>query len=80
MVMALIGSSKKSFSAKEVQRQIGHNRYQSIWEIKHKIPTDIGLKGCGCVLTNEVELEEYFVLNSLHYNRLQNPFKERNRK
>jgi len=30
MAMVLISSTKKSFSAKEVQRQLGHKRYQLI--------------------------------------------------
>ena len=37
MAMVLISSTKKSFSAKEVQRQLGHKKYQLIWEKMHKL-------------------------------------------
>ena len=31
LAMHLLTSTKKSFSAKEIQRQIGHKRYEPIW-------------------------------------------------
>jgi hypothetical protein len=53
MAMVFITSTKKSFSAKEVQRQIGHNRYQPIWEMMHKLRSVMGLRDDLYVLTNE---------------------------
>lgn len=29
----LLTATKKTFSAKEIQRQLGHKRYQPIWEM-----------------------------------------------
>jgi hypothetical protein len=60
MAMVFITSTKKSFSAKEIQRQIGHNRYQPIWEMMHKLRSVMGLRDDLYVLTNEVELDEGF--------------------
>ena len=36
IAMHLLTSTKKSFSAKEVQRQLGHKRYEPIWYMLHK--------------------------------------------
>jgi hypothetical protein len=52
MAMTLISSTKKSFSAKEVQRQIGHNRYQPIWEMMHKLRAVMGLRDDQYVLND----------------------------
>jgi hypothetical protein len=68
MAMVFITSTKKSFSAKEVQRQIGHNRYQPIWEMMHKLRSVMGLRDDLYVLTNEVELDEGF-FESVDINR-----------
>jgi len=35
--MALIGATKKSFSAMELQRRLEHKRYEPIWSMLHKI-------------------------------------------
>jgi hypothetical protein len=35
--MHLLTSTKKSFSAKELQRQLGHKRYHLIWHMLHKL-------------------------------------------
>ncbi len=60
MAMVLITSTKKSFSAKEVQRQIGHKRYQPIWEMMHKLRAVMGLRDDLYVLKEQVELDEGF--------------------
>jgi hypothetical protein len=60
MAMTLISSTRKSFSAKEAQRQIGHNRYQPIWEMMHKLRAVMGLRDDEYVLNDEVELDEGF--------------------
>lgn len=60
IAMTFITSTKKSFSAKEIQRQIGHNRYQPIWEMMHKLRAVMGLRDDEYMLNNEVELDEGF--------------------
>ena len=37
ITMHLLTSTKKSFSAKEIQRQLGHKRYAPIWHMVHKL-------------------------------------------
>ena len=56
----LLTSTKNSFSAKEMQRQLGHKRYQPIWEMMHKLRSVMGLRDSEYQLTNEVELDEAF--------------------
>jgi len=60
IAMHLMTSTKKSFSAKEVQNQLGHNRYQPIWEMMHKIRLVMGLRDSQYLLEEEVELDEGF--------------------
>lgn len=35
--MMLMTTTKNGISAKEVQRQLGHNRYQTIWSLMHRV-------------------------------------------
>lgn len=59
--MHILTCSKKSVSAKEVQRQLGHKRYQPIWEMMHKLRLVMGLRDMNYRLADEVELDEgYF--------------------
>ena len=60
IAMHLLTSTKKSFSAKEVQRQLGHKRYEPIWAMLHKIRSVMGLRDDGYRLNGEVELDEGF--------------------
>jgi hypothetical protein len=58
--MHLLSCTKKSFSAKELQRELGHNRYQPIWEMAHKIRSIMGLRDDKYQLGNEIELDDGF--------------------
>jgi hypothetical protein len=60
MGMHFLTSTKKTFSAKEVQRQLGHNRYEPIWKMLHKIRAVMGLRDDCYQLDGEVELDEGF--------------------
>jgi hypothetical protein len=60
IAMHLITSTKKSFSAKEIQRQIGHKRYEPIWAMAHKLRCVMGLRDDEYTLHDEVELDEGF--------------------
>jgi len=42
LAMHLLTSTKKSFSAKELQRQLGHKRYQPVWHMAHKLRETMG--------------------------------------
>ncbi len=55
--MLLLTSTKKSFSAKEIQRQLSHKRYQPIWHMLHKLRICMGNRDGLYKLSNEVELD-----------------------
>ena len=56
----LMTSTKKTFSALEMQRQLGHKRYQPIWEMMHKLRSVMGLRDGKHTLKGVVELDEGF--------------------
>lgn len=54
-------ATKKTFSAKEMQRQLGHKRYQPIWEMVHKIRSVMGERDSQYALKGAFELDDgYF--------------------
>ena len=60
IAMHLLTSTKKTFSAKEIQRQLGHKRYEPIWAMLHKLRNVMGLRDDKYLLGEEVELDEGF--------------------
>lgn len=60
IAMHLLTATKKSFSAKEMQRQLGHNRYEPIWAMMHKIRSVMGLRDDTHTLAVAIELDEGF--------------------
>ena len=61
IAMHLLTSTKKSFSAKELQRQLGHNRYHPVWHMAHKLREAMGKRDGEYVLAGRIELDEgYF--------------------
>ncbi len=60
IAMHLLTSTKKSFSALEVQRQIGHKRYEPIWAMLHKLRAVMGQRDDEYTLADEIELDEGF--------------------
>lgn len=61
IAMHLLTATKKSFSAKEIQRQLGHKRYQPIWHMVHKLRQSMGKRDGEYVLAGRIELDEgYF--------------------
>lgn len=61
IAMHLLTSTKKSFSASELQRQLGHKRYQPIWEMVCKLRDVMGKRDNLYQLTDEVELDNAFI-------------------
>jgi hypothetical protein len=56
-----MSSTKKGISALEMQRQIGHKRYGTIWRLIHKIREEIGQRDGLYPLNGQIEFEEgYF--------------------
>lgn len=56
----LMAMTKKGVSAAEVQRQLGHNRYEPIWAMMHKIRAIMGLRDDKYELDGVVELDDAF--------------------
>jgi Zn ribbon nucleic-acid-binding protein len=54
----LLTSTKKSFSAKELQRQLGHRRYMPIWAMLHKLRKAMGNRDSRYQLSEVIELDE----------------------
>ena len=55
--MHLLTATKHTFSALEIQRQLGHKRYQPIWEMVHKIRTALGDRDAKYFLTSGIAIE-----------------------
>ena len=61
MAMHLLSATKKSFSSKEMQRQLNHKRYQPIWHMMHKLRVAMGTRDDEYILAGRIELDEgYF--------------------
>lgn len=59
--IALMTMSKKGISAKEMQRQLGHRRYDTVWLLMHKVRSVMGCRDDLYKLEGMVELDEgYF--------------------
>lgn len=61
LTMAFMSFSKKGLSAKEIQRQLGHARYRTVWSMMHRIRVAMGKRDDLYKLDGMVELDEgYF--------------------
>lgn len=60
MCLELMTLTKKSFSALEMQRLIGHKRYEPIWYMMHKIRRIMGKRDELYQLSDQVEMDEGF--------------------
>jgi len=60
LLMLLMTSTKKGISACEMQRQLGHKRYRTIWEIMHRLREVMGKRDDLYQLTDMVEFDEGF--------------------
>lgn len=56
----LLTSTKKSFSALELQRQFGHKFYEPVWEMLHKLRQVMGKRDGEYELAGVIELDEGF--------------------
>lgn len=56
----LVTATKKGFSTKEIQRQLGHKRYQPVWCMVHKIRACMGARDDEYTLCGTLELDEGF--------------------
>ena len=56
----LMSSTNKGFSAKEIQRQLGHKRYEPIWRMMHKIRQAMGSRDAQYQLKGQIELDDAY--------------------
>jgi hypothetical protein len=64
LAMAFMSFSKKGLSACELQRQLDHSRYESIWAMMHKIREAMGNRDAIYSLTGEVGFDEAYFSKS----------------
>ena len=60
IAMHLLTATKHTFSTLEMQRQLGHKRYQPIWELMHKLREAMGSRDDRYTLNGNVEVDEGF--------------------
>jgi hypothetical protein len=56
----LLTSTKKSFSASELQRQLGHSTYNPVWGMFHKLRLTMGKRDSQYTLKEVIEFDEGF--------------------
>ena len=64
-VMAFMSCTKKGFSAMEIQRQLGHKRYNTIWKMIHKVRKSMGQRDDRYILKDMVEFDEGYFTTAL---------------
>lgn len=63
--MFLMSTTKKGFSAKEMQRQLGLKRYEPVWSMVHKLRKAMGNRDARYTLEGMIEMDEgYFTVTS----------------
>lgn len=56
----LVTMTKKGISALELQRQLGHKRYEPIWAMLHKLRAVMGQRDSKYMLDGVIELDDAF--------------------
>lgn len=63
--MFLMTATKKGFSSKEIQKQLGLKRYEPVWAMVHKLRKAMGKRDDRYTLEGMIELDEgYFTVES----------------
>jgi len=63
--MFLMSATKKGFSSKEIQKQLGLKRYEPVWAMVHKLRKSMGKRDARYTLEGMVEFDEgYFTVAS----------------
>lgn len=57
----MMSSRKKSISAMELQRQLGHKRYEPVWQMMHKIRRMMGRRDSAYQLQGLTEIDDAFI-------------------
>jgi len=75
IAMHLLTSTKKSFSAKELQVQLGHRNYNPIWAMLHKLRYAMGERDGKYQLSGIIELDEGFFSTETESEQKEKPLK-----
>ncbi len=63
--MFLLSATKKGFSSKEIQRQLGLKRYEPVWSMVHKLRKAMGKRDDRYTLEGMIEMDEgYFTIEA----------------
>lgn len=63
--MFLMSATKKGFSSKEIQKQLGLKRYEPVWAMVHKLRKAMGNRDAKYTLEGMIEMDEgYFTVES----------------
>ena len=63
--MFLMTTTKKGFSSKEIQKQLGLKRYEPVWAMVHKLRKAMGNRDARYTLEGMIEMDEgYFTVES----------------
>jgi len=66
--MFLLSATKKGFSSKEIQRQLGLKRYEPVWAMVHKLRKAMGKRDDRYTLEGMIEMDEgYFTIEASEY-------------
>ena len=61
----LLSTTKKGFSSKEIQRQLGLKRYEPVWAMVHKLRKAMGERDDRYTLEGMIEMDEgYFTIEA----------------
>ena len=71
----LLTSTKKSFSTEELRIQLGHKRYQPIWEMTNKLRDVMGKRDNLYQLAGETELDDGFFSTEIPQEHKNEPLK-----
>jgi len=75
VAMHLLTATKKSFSAVELQRQLGHKYYEPIWAMLHKLRLAMGKRDERYILSGQIELDEGFFSTEIKEEEKEEPLK-----
>lgn len=71
----LLTSTKKTFSALELKRQLGHSTYNPIWAMLHKLRLAMGKRDAEYDLKEIIELDEGFFSTEMEEEEKSKPLK-----
>jgi len=68
--MFLLSATKKGFSSKEIQKQLGIKRYEPVWAMIHKLRKAMGNRDAKYTLEGMIEMDEgYFTVESSEFEK-----------